>query len=101
MRVTSEPGVRMRVKSMRWGPWGAVCLALVGAVLSGRAQQPEIHHGRPDQSRPVPTPDLAEPVVKLLDAEARATRPGAERASLLREKGRILEEHQADRANAQ
>jgi tetratricopeptide (TPR) repeat protein len=40
-------------------------------------------------------------VVKLLDAEARATRPGAERASLLREKGRILEEHQADRAGAE
>ena len=40
-------------------------------------------------------------VVKLLDAEARATRPGSERAALLREKGRILEEHQADRAGAE
>jgi tetratricopeptide (TPR) repeat protein len=40
-------------------------------------------------------------VVKLLDAEARASRPGAERAALYREKGRILEEHQADRAGAE
>ncbi|HJZ85847.1 MAG TPA: hypothetical protein VKN99_11785 [Polyangia bacterium] len=40
-------------------------------------------------------------VIKLQDAEARATRPGPERAALLREKGRTLLEHQADRAGAE
>src|SRR5262249_49926252 len=40
-------------------------------------------------------------VVKLLDAEARASGRGQERAGLLRQKARVLEEYQADPAGAE